>query len=194
MNRRLIVFFMVSLSIFCSGISYSSVTTFDGAITLDLYEDTQSGDGRWILDFTVNGTIEPSPDSVYFSLKSTNMSINFYNQYNNLDSNYFGITEYSLVDENGLPMVFQQYIYTDSTDLPTPEGTMFRFYALPSQQGEPIIGTFNLLLGWGSSHNNLASQNIQLTGPIGFAAVPEPAGMCLFALGAFFLKFLIKRK
>jgi len=186
--------FLISAIIFLFATQgYSSVTTIDGAITLDFYEDTQFGNNRWILDMKVNDYAGSGGGSVNFDLNIFNNGMFFDNQYNVLDTDYYKIASSTVLGPDGiLYPTLALHIYTDSTDLPTPEGTMFRFYALPTQEGEPIIGTFNLLLGWGSSHNP-ETQNFQLTGPIGFA-VPEPAGMCLFALGAFFLKFLIKRK
>lgn len=52
MKRQIIILLIVFFA-FCMSPAYSAVTTSDGAITFDFYEDTQSGiENRWVFEFS----------------------------------------------------------------------------------------------------------------------------------------------
>lgn len=205
--------FLISAIIFLfASQGYSSVTTIDGAITLDFYEDTQFGNNRWILDMTINDYDGPGGfEATNFHLTFANLAMNFDNPYNqnsiyysfglagNIPDDYFP-PEISTPPDGVSPVphnfvLFSSVGTTFWNPVLVPVDTQFLFYATPDENNFPssnyipIIGDFYVRL----SHSD-NTEYLMLTGPIGFATVPEPAGMCLFALGAFFLKFLIKRK
>ena len=71
------------LTMFIAGYA-ESATTSDGVITLDFYEDTQSGiENRWILDFTVNDIDGPGGlEEIEFNLTFLNTAMDFNNLYN----------------------------------------------------------------------------------------------------------------
>ncbi|MEW6535485.1 MAG: hypothetical protein AB1454_07665 [Candidatus Auribacterota bacterium] len=166
---------------------YSSVTTADGLITLDYYEDTQSGiENRWILDFSVND-IGQGIDSVRFDLKLYNTQIDFVNAYNP-SSSYYVIGYYEV---STMPVVYIPSIGTDTYQLATPINTDFSLYSLTNFSGDALIGSFFVSLGYTDNMGVKKGENFYLQGPIG-PAVPEPIGMVLFALGAFLMKFLMK--
>lgn len=165
--------------------SYSAVTTSDGAITLDLYEDTQSGiENRWILDFSVNDLGSPHPDyfaDLSFSFQLSNGALLYENIYNDLDTIYYNISG---------DIISTPYIRTDIDDLPTPAGTEYIFYGMPREEGDAIIGNFTVNLYYTKNIGSEVHEQLTLTGPIGFAPVPEPISMALFTFGAFLLKFI----
>ena len=165
--------------------SYSAVTTTDGLVTLDFYEDTQSGiDNRWVLDFTMN---DISPDILggWFELRFWDNAISFENEYNE-SSPYFYVSKFFPTAD------FEDYVQDISSfgKPMIPVGTNFPIYGLPNElfyqtegvELRPIIGTIDIVLN---------GENMQLTGPVGFAPVPEPISILLFAFGAFFLKRIL---
>ena len=180
--------------------SFSAVTTSDGAITIDLYEDTQSGiENMWVLDLTFNPIpklVGEGIETFSFDFTTDNQTIYYDNQYNVLDTDYYNISSSIIsVPEGMIGYAPFLKIYTGENDLVTLGGTTYLFSALPRQEGELIIGNYNLSLSWKRGNSpSYETQTIQLTGPVGFAPVPEPLSMALFAFGAFFLKFITKRK
>jgi len=190
MKQQIIILFILFISVFCSKLSYSAVTTIDGVITLDFYEDTESGiSNRWILEFTMNN-INPDIFGGWFDMTFWDNTISFENEYNEA-SPYFTVSKYFPTSN------FEEYVQNiDSVGKPMiPVGTSFPIYGVPNKlfyQTEgieltPIIGTIDITLN---------GDSLQLTGPIGFTVtpIPEPVGMSLFAFGAFLLRFLLKRK
>ncbi|MEW6534906.1 MAG: hypothetical protein AB1454_04695 [Candidatus Auribacterota bacterium] len=112
---RKIVFFLVVLVLFCTPV-YSSVTTADGLITLDYYEDTQSGiENRWVLDFSVND-IGGGVESILFNLRFYNSAVDFLNKYNQ-DTEYYTISHYV---ESTMPVVLLPSIGTGLYSSPLP--------------------------------------------------------------------------
>jgi len=190
--KKILLFLLISTILFSSH-AFSAVTTSDGAITLDFYEDTQSGiDNRWILDFNANDFDGPGGvEEIAFELILWNTAINFDSQYNpNTDYYIFG--SYATMPGPGNPSIMFPAIATDSGQLATPVETNYLFYATPDEdsypqgtQYEPIIGNFYIRTN---------GEDLRLTGPVGFSAVPEPMTTALFAFGAFLLKFITKRK
>jgi len=181
--------FLLSAIIFlfaCNG--YSAVTTIDGRISLDFYEDTQSGiANRWILDFTVND-VDGGVEATSFNFEFLNVYMDFDNQYNVLNTQFYHIGH---TLEDAIPFLEIPLI---SSNMPVPVGTHFIFYALPDTRYmpdyndtyEPVIDYFPV---------RVRGDMLGLRGPVYFSApVPEPVGTSLFAFGAFLLRFLLKRK
>ncbi|MEW6535487.1 MAG: hypothetical protein AB1454_07675 [Candidatus Auribacterota bacterium] len=174
----------VVLFFFCAPV-YSSVTTADGLITLDYYEDTQSGiENRWILDFSVND-VGQGIDSIKFRLVFYNEAVDFLNPYNQ-ETEYYSIGYYS-----DLPNGIFPRITSTSQKSWIPVATDFTFYTTDQFLGESLIGNFFVSLGYTDNMGIEKGENFYLQGPIG-PAVPEPVGMLLFAFGAFLMKFLMK--
>ncbi|MEW6535486.1 MAG: hypothetical protein AB1454_07670 [Candidatus Auribacterota bacterium] len=166
---------------------YSSVTTADGLITLDYYEDTQSGiENRWILDFSVND-IGGGVESIGFDLLLYNQEVDFLNPYNQ-NTDYYIIGYYT---ESTMPLVLLPTIPSGLYSLPVPINTDFTFYTTNQFLGEPLINDFYIYLSYVNNLGVEKGEGFYLTGPVG-ATVPEPMGMLLFAFGAFLIKFLIK--
>ncbi len=167
--------------------SFSAVTTSDGLITLDFYEDTQLGvDNLWVLDFTVNdidglGGVE----TLGFYFIFYNQAMNLNNQYNN-DTEYY---EFGYYVSNSL--ILWPRVMTG--DLATPTGESFDFYATPTEEGQPVLGDFWVKMHYSDNLGNEYMKVLQLTGPVDFAPVPEPVSISLFLFGAFILKFLTKK-
>ncbi|MDX9702081.1 MAG: hypothetical protein RBU23_03450 [Candidatus Auribacterota bacterium] len=188
MKRALLI--AVALFLFAHP-SFSAVTTTDGLITLDFYEDTQLGvDNLWILDFTVNdidgaGGVE----EISFELTFLNTVMDFNNQYNT-DTDYY-VTGYS--SSGTIPLLLLPYIATPQNATLTPVTESFTFFSTPLVEGTPIIDEFYIKLSYGDNLGNNYHENIQLTGPVGFVPVPEPVGISLFLFGAFLLKYLTKK-
>jgi len=174
----------VVLFLFCAPV-YSSVTTADGLITLDYYEDTQSGiENRWILDFSVNDIVG-NIDSVKFTLTFYNEEVDFLNEYNHT-TEFYSIGYY---DE--APHIAYPSITSTPQKAWIPLNTDFVFYTTNQFMGEPLLGEFYVNLIHYDNFGNPNEDGFYLQGPIG-TAVPEPIGMLLFALGAFLMKFLMK--
>ncbi|MEW6536792.1 MAG: hypothetical protein AB1454_14375 [Candidatus Auribacterota bacterium] len=157
---------------------YSSVTTADGFITLDYYEDTQSGiENRWVLDFKVNELSGTQYTSVLFDMRFLNTAMDFDNIYNqNNDFYTFGhedhfTYEYPVISSHGVKLI------------PTYAGTNYLFYSLPEQQKELIIGNFSIDIYYIDALGNTNSELLRLSGPVGFTPVPEPVSMALFVFG-----------
>ena len=187
--KNFILSVLFILTMFIAGYA-ESATTSDGAITLNFYEDTQSGiENRWILDMTLNDFDGPGGvEEVAFNLWIWTNRMSYENNYNP-SSDYYVIGGYFPNPGSGY---YIPAIATDSGSLYTPVGTNYLFYALPNEdylpEGTdfvPIIGNFDI---------DVNGERIQFTGPVGFAPVPEPMSMVLFAFGAFLLKFITKRK
>lgn len=173
--------------------AYSAVTTSSGSLTIDFYEDTLSGiANRWILDMTVNDIDGPGGiEELGFEIIMWNTSISFNNQYNS-NTDYYIFGSYATMPGPGNPSIMYPSVVTDSGQLLTPVGTNYLFYVTPNEdyfpqgtQYEPIIGNFYI-------RSN--GEDLQVNGPVGFAPVPEPISVALFAFGAFLLKFTTKRK
>ncbi|MEW6535185.1 MAG: hypothetical protein AB1454_06140 [Candidatus Auribacterota bacterium] len=165
---------------------YSSVTTADGLITLDYYEDTQSGiENRWILDFSVND-MGQGIDSIKFELTFYNEAVDFPSLYNVQKTQYYSIGYYADIPNGIFPS-----IGSDEQKLWIPLNTEFTFYTTNKFIGEPLLGEFYVNLVHYDNFGTRNEDGFYLQGPIG-PAVPEPMGMLLFAFGAFLIKFLIK--
>ena len=185
----LAVFFICFLSPFV----YCAVTTSDGAITLDFYEDTQSGiDNRWILDFTVNDIDGPGGlEEIYFNLEFLSVSMDYDNQYNQQSTDFYRIGH----NFSGTIPIIEYPTIDSPMGSPIPVGTNLKFYAMPDIDFFPdyddcylpVMGTYYIRTT--TSTNN---ETLYLFGPIGFDPVPEPMSMALFAFGVFFLKYLKK--
>jgi len=190
--KKFILSVLFILTMFIAGYA-ESATTSDGAITLDYYEDTQSGiENRWILDMTINDFDGPGGvEEMAFGLMFWNTFIDFDNQYNS-NTDYYIFASYSTVPGPGHPAIMFPTIGTDMGQLYTPVGTNYLFYSLPDEDSLPENTTYEFIIGEFSVDVN--GERIQFTGPVGFAPVPEPMSMVLFAFGAFLLKFITKRK
>ncbi|MEW6534783.1 MAG: hypothetical protein AB1454_04060 [Candidatus Auribacterota bacterium] len=180
-----ILFFVVLLVLFCRP-AYSSVTTADGLITLNYYEDTQSGiENRWILDFSVND-IGGGVDSIKFGLTFYNEEVDFLNAYNLTSTEYYNIGYYADIPNGIFPK-----IGSNAQKLWIPVNTDFTFYTTNQFLGTPLVADFFVSLSYVDNNGISKGENFYLQGPIG-PAVPEPIGMFLFAFGAFLIKVLIK--
>lgn len=180
-----ILLWAVLLFLFCAPV-YSSVTTADGLITLDYYEDTQSGiENRWILDFSVND-IGGGVESILFNLRFYNPEIDFLNEYNQ-DTEYYTISHYV---ESTMPVILLPSIGSGLYSSPLPTNNEFTVFTTPLFQGLAQISDFFVYLSYMDNLGNQKGENFYLQGPIG-PAVPEPIGMLLFAFGAFLIKLII---
>ncbi|MEW6534905.1 MAG: hypothetical protein AB1454_04690 [Candidatus Auribacterota bacterium] len=176
---------LVFLVLFCTPV-YSSVTTADGLITLDYYEDTQSGiENRWILDFFVND-IGQGINSIKFELTFYNEEVDFSNIYNVQNTQYYSIGYYADIPNGIFPR-----IASDEQKSWVPVNTDFAFYTTDQFFGDPLIADFQIVLVHYDNFGNRNDDHFVLQGPVG-PAVPEPMGMLLFAFGAFLIKFLMK--
>ena len=184
MKRALLIaiaLFLFAYPCFCA------VSTSDGAITLDFYEDTQLGvDNLWILDFTVNdidgvGGVE----TLGFDLIFFNEVMDLNNQYN-LHTEYYIIGYLAGSHAESWPLI-------STNILTTPVEETFKFYALPTNGGEPVLGEFWVKLDYSDNLGNQSAEFLPLTGPVDFAPVPEPVGISLFLFGAFLLKYLTRK-
>jgi len=184
------IFFVSLMLLIFSSIGYSAVTTIDGVITLDFYEDTQFGNNRWILDFTVNDVGGDGSGAIAFSLRVWNYHLSYNNEYNS-PSEYYIIGEYHPMPGYDISI---PVIGTDMGQLLTPIGTKYLFYAIPNENYYPsdidyvpTLGVFDI---------DINGERVHLTGPVGFsvAPVPEPSVMFLLVFGIFILKFIQKAK
>ena len=185
--RKVLLLSLIFMFMFSSQV-FSSVTTSSGSLTLDFYEDTQSGiENRWILDVTINDYDGlGGAGAAYFDLLFRNTHMDFDNQYNS-DTDY-----YVFGHQDGARGIEIPFIGLDPPHtIPVPVGTNFLFYALPDGMNfqpnveyEPIIGNFEIRAN---------GEALLFSGPVGFSAVPEPMSMVLFVFGAFLLKFVTKR-
>ena len=182
--KKIILSVLFILTMFIADYA-KSATTSDGAITLNFYEDTQSSiESRWILDFTVNGLGSlhiGNFEELTFSFQIYNGAMLYENVYNDIDTDYYNISG---------DIISTPYIRTDFDDLPTLAGTEYTFYAMPREEGEPVIGNFTVNLYYTKNIGSQMHEQLTLTGPVGFSAVPEPMSMLLFVFGAFFLRFI----
>jgi len=186
--RKFVLSVLFILTFFIANYA-ESATTLDGLITLDFYEDTQSGiENRWILDMTVND-IGGGIESIKFETHPlSNMAMDYNNQYNS-ETEYYSIGYYSASTSLMLPMIASDY-----NKEWIPIETNFIFYAMPEMEGDPIIGEFYQKIFYGDNLGNTYSSSLQLTGPVAFNAVPEPITMFLFVFGAFLLRIISRKK
>ncbi len=191
MKRALLI--AVALFLFAHP-SFPAVTTSDGLITLDFYEDTAFGNGRWIFDIILNDV--EGVDLVYFNMEVHNTAMTYDNEYND------GITDLFLRTIGaGTPDNAYHIPYIDSL-YPTAVGTEYSLYGMPADllmplsvpYGTPIIDEFDVLISYATAIDQSKTETLTLTGPVYFSPVPEPVSMALFAFGAFFLHRIIKSK
>jgi len=190
-TMKKILFLLIIPAFLFSCSVFASVTTSDGSITLDLYEDTELGvNNLWVLEMTINEV--DAIESLSFHLDYLNVYMDIDNEYNVLNTQYYSIGHNSTVS---LPMVEYPVIRTND---PIPVGTTFVFYLLPdtyylpdyNDTYEPVIDYIPIRINIGSD-----SEMLGLLGPNYFvASVPEPISMGLFVFGAIFLKSFIKKK
>ncbi|MCB1196594.1 hypothetical protein KDK77_10455, partial [bacterium] len=188
---------LICLSVICVAVNLChSATTLDGLITLDFFEDTQSGiENRWILDFTVND-VGGSIESFTFTLFFFNGIMDFHNSSNPGSILY----EFSYLASGTIPNVFTPILSTKTTANPVPIGTMFSLFLLPNpglnsipDEGEPVLDDFDVELHYTDNLGQNHSQNLILNGPI-FFAVPEPISISLYSFGTLLLFFMRKKK
>ncbi|MDX9702080.1 MAG: hypothetical protein RBU23_03445 [Candidatus Auribacterota bacterium] len=172
--------------------SYSAVTTSDGVITLDFYEDT-TFNGRWIFDIILNDV--EGVESVYFNMELHNTAVTYDNEYN------YAITELHIsAIPAGSPTNPFVIPYLDSL-YPTAVGTEYSIYGMPAYllfplsepYGTPIIDEFEVLISYATAIDQSKTETLTLTGPVAFVPVPEPMSMVLFVFGALFLKRCIRK-
>ena len=179
----------IALLTFCTP-SFSAVTTTDGLITLDFHEDTTQGvDNLWVLDFSVNDIDGPGGiEDIRFWLIFYNQSMDLNNEYNISNTDYYSIGYYA-----SNSMFLWPDIALDTSNLSTPVMTDYFFYSTPLDEGEPILGDFWIRMSYSDNLGNQYNEDVQLSGPVDFVAVPEPVSIALFSFGIFILKFFIKQ-
>jgi len=194
--KKLFLFSAIIFLFACQG--YSAVTTIDGAITLDFYEDTQFGNNRWILDITLND-IGGGIESVYFDLQIHNVGMTYANEYN------FPEGGTQLLNVGVIPTgTFPNYFNIPHIDSfgEVPLNANYILYAMPSNMliplsppyGTPIYDEFDVVLFYANSSGLNRNETLTLHGPIAFEPVPEPTGISLFVFGAFILRWLVRVK
>ena len=131
-------------------------------------------------------------EDLLFSMYIFNNAMTYDNEYNINPTEYYKIGGF--FDDSLLYYPAISSFPPDYT--PTPMDSFFKFFALPdiNDDGNPIINGFNIKLEYSDNIGNNHSEILTFSGPIGFAPVPEPMSMVLFAFGAFLLKFITKRK
>jgi|GEM_PF-1940943 len=197
MKRQIIILFILFISVFCSKPSYSAVTTIDGAITLDFYEDTQSGiENRWIFDIKLND-IGGGVESIYFDIEIQNTGLNYLNTYTEqlyTDPDVFSMVTTSFIPGDPFPFTIPAL----NSLFERPVGVNYIFYSIPADsEGNPMInnfydtipimGNFDIKLDYINNLGINRTEQFNFSGPIAFS-VPEPACLSLFAFGAFYLK------
>ncbi|MDX9702418.1 MAG: hypothetical protein RBU23_05155 [Candidatus Auribacterota bacterium] len=190
MKRALLI--AVALFLFAH-FAFCAVTTSDGVITLDFYEDTQSGiENRWILDFKVNDLGNSDFEELNVNMYIWNLAMTYDNPFNVLQTDYYeiGTATQSVPPANfiTIPLIM--------LETEAPDHSEFTFYATPEDGivGYPILGNFSIHLYYSDGAGNFYQDYLILNGPMGFAPVPEPMTTALFVFGAFFLQFITKRK
>lgn len=187
MKTHIIGLFILVASFISISTTYPSVTTSDGLITLDYYEDTQSGiDNRWILDMTVNDVDGPGGiEAIKFSIEILNYFMSYENQYNQMETDYYDI---GYMSSGSIPIVQLPFIASSQQKLPTPVNTLFAFYTLPEYEGNLMIDDFYVNLHYTDNFNVRKGEYLLLNGPIGAMSIPEPLSIALFGFGAILLK------
>jgi len=179
--------------------SYSAVTTIDGLVTVDFYEDTQSGaENRWIFEilYNYNSIFLHEDEKLYFEGVLKNKAITFQNEYNFWETDYY-IVDYTptiTTDNKQTLAEITQYPLIRTNTERLPHFLNLSLYMTLSKDEIPIFGNFEIDLFYETKFVSFKQETLSLYGPIGFAPVPEPISIFLFIFGAIFLrKSLINR-
>ncbi len=174
--------------------SYSAVTTSDGVITLDFYEDT-TFNGRWIFDIILNDV--EGVESVYFNMELHNTAVTYANEYNQEITTLLigAIPAGSSTNPFVIPYIDSMYNTAVNTEYSLYGMPAYLLFPLSEPYGTPIIDEFDVVLSYAYSTtpDDRNTETLTLTGPVGFAPVPEPMSMVLFVFGALFLKRCIRK-
>lgn len=178
-----------------------AATTSDGFITLNFYEDTQSGiENRWILDFNVNDADGPGGiEGLTFTLSLGNPVMNYENEFNSNPTADYIISSvpYPFPPAPGEPELLFPVIKSQRT---IPVDSQFIFYAVPQdyitlgQKGILLCDNFSLTVKHNDNLGNSYTENFEVYGPMGFMPIPEPVSISLFLFGAFFLEYIRRFK
>ncbi len=189
-----VVFFLFSTP------SFSSVSTSDGALVIDFHEDTPFNiDTGWSLE--IHNT-----ELVYYfeyQLVFRNTAFNFDNEYisQTLAPDFWAEVTYEEISDSikySKISMAQPAMLNDPDDYDgplIPTGWFVYsglFTGLPTGEGYTIIDEFEIDITYTINLENTYSETLTLTGPVGFAPVPEPMSMALFVFGAFILKKCIR--
>lgn len=194
------LFLICAIILMFANIGFSAVTTIDGAITLDFYEDAQFGNNRWIFDIKLND-IGGGVESIYFDIEIFNTGLNYLNTYTEqlyTDPDVFSMVTTSFIPGDPFPFTIPAL----NSLFERPVGVNYIFYSIPSDaEGNPMInnfsdaipimGSFDIKLDYINNLGINRTEQFNFSGPVAFS-VPEPAIISLFALGFLLLRWLIR--